>query len=347
MAQSPSNLVVATTNKVLTKTLIDIVLDGNTGLTYFLAASKAWNGGRTHQEPIWVTKNTLGGSYYGMDTFAVQELDLNQVAEWDASFYDKPVTLSGVNITLNENTGQQALNLVDISITQAMYSMADDLGTGFYSNGTGNSNKDLLGLGAAVDDGTNVANYAGLSRTTYPDWASPMTASGGTVTLAKMATEYSDASNGGSVHPSLILTTKAGFNFYEQLLQPQLRQLVDVPMIKRGLLMGTGVTTDGLRYRGCPVMQDEKCTTGVMFFINERFMDIAALPDSSLGKKAINFKARIAGDDYSDVKGLGFTWSDWIKAQNGNSATGAVYWGGQLVCNNPRRQSKLTGITGI
>jgi len=55
----------------------------------------------------------------------------------------------------------------------------------------------------------------------------------------------------------------------------------------------------------------------------------------------------IEGNDYSDVKGLGFSWSGWIKPTNAASVVGHIYLGGELISANPRRHGKLTGISSV
>ncbi|MCH7520936.1 MAG: hypothetical protein IIB42_04420, partial [Candidatus Marinimicrobia bacterium] len=62
----------------------------------------------------------------------------------------------------------------------------------------------------------------------------------------------------------------------------------------------------------------------------------------------INFSVTdIEGNDYTNVKGLGFSWSGWIKPSNQASITGHIYFGGQFWSSNPKRHGKLTGIAGV
>jgi len=65
---------------------------------------------------------------------------------------------------------------------------------------------------------------------------------------------------------------------------------------------GTGFV--GLDFKGIPVLKDEKATSGVLFFLNENFLDFYALPFAKA--KPVNFTLTIDGNDYSSVKGLGF-----------------------------------------
>ena len=64
--------------------------------------------------------------------------------------------------------------------------------------------------------------------------------------------------------------------------------------------------------------------------------------------EAIKYRSQdIEGNDYSNVEGLGFSWSGWIKPSNSASIVGHIYLGGELISQNPKRHAKLTGITSI
>lgn len=207
--------------------------------------------------------------------------------------------------------------------------------------GTGNSSKDILGLAAAVDDGVTVATYGGQSRSTYSSLASTVTASGGTLTLAKMATLWNAVAS-GSQKPTVIYTTELVWSLYEQLLQPQERITKSAGNVK-GMKGGTGFTA--LEYRGIPVLADEKATSGVLLYLNEDFIDFYALPMAMT--EPVKYKAQIEGNDYDSPVGLGFSWSGFIKPTNQAALVGHIYLGGQLVSRNSKRHGKLTGITGI
>ena len=158
-----------------------------------------------------------------------------------------------------------------------------------------------------------------------------------------MSTLYSDISSGSTV-PTVAYTTEAVSDFYEQLLQPQERIIKDVPMMKGGMTGGTGFTA--LHYKGFPILRDEKCTTAVMYFVNEDFIDWYALPMAKT--TPVNFRNQdIEGNDYSSVTGLGFSSTDWIMPTNAAAVIRHIYLGGEFVQRNPKRHGKLTGITAV
>lgn len=319
--------------------VVDTVLNSNVMFQRVVRAAKKWSG-RTLRSPIKVSKNVTGTSFRGFDTFSVAATDNRQFLEFTPSFYQITVALPGDELSVAD-TDDKVLDLMKLTIQSDTEDMADDLGTIFYADGTGNGSKDPLGLAALVDDGNSVATIGGLSRSTYPTLASTVTASSGTLTLAKVDTLWI-AVTSGAQKPTAIYTTEAVFNFYGQLLRPQERINKDVGTMK-GLSGGTGFTA--LAYNGKPVLMDEKCTSGAFIMLNEDFVDWYALP--YYNAKPVAYKSQIEGNDYEAPIGLGFSWSDWIIPANSASVVGHVYFGGQFITNNPKRHGKLTGITGV
>jgi len=320
--------------------VVDTVLNSNVLLQRVVRAGKKW-GGRTLRVPVKVSKNTTGQSFRGFDTFSVAATDNRQFLEFTPSFYQITCALPGDELSVAD-TEDKVLDLMKLTIQSDTEDMADDLGTLFYADGTGNGSKDPLGLAALVDDGTSVANIGGLARATYTTLNSTVTASSGTLSLAKVDTLWA-AVTSGAQKPTAIYTTETIFNLYGQLLRPQERINKEATKMKGGLFGTTGFTA--LDYNGKPVIMDEKCTSGAFIMLNENFVDWYALP--FFNAKPVAYKSQVEGNDYDAPIGLGFSWSDWITPANAGSVVGHIYFGGQFVTTNPKRHGKLTNITGV
>lgn len=351
-----SNRVTTTTNQYIMPKLVDTVLNSNPLMSRLITSGKKWRG-ETMKFPIKYQKNNTGTSFSGFDTFSTSAIDNRVNLAFNPKFYQITVSLPLDEVSVNSlNSDEQILNLMDTQVQTSAQDMADDVGTLLYSDGTGNSNKDFTGLGAIVDDGSNVATYGGLSRSTYTTLAATSTASSGTLTLAKMATLY-NAITSGAQKPTIGVTTEAVLALYEQLLQPQERIAKDVALMRKpggsmaepgdgGYNIGTGAT--GFFYKGFPIIADEKCTSGVLFFLNENFINWYAVPVAKEFGGPIKYSpVEIVGNDYDKQLGLGFSWSGWIKPTNQAAIIGHVYLGGDFVCDNPKRNGKLTGITSV
>lgn len=335
------NRVTTTTQDEILPKVVDTILNSNVFATRMLGRAKKWVG-ETLRQPIKVSKNSTGTSFSGFDTFSTNATNNRVNLSYSPKFYQITVALPLDELSANQ-TDAKVIELAAVEMAGAAQDMADDIGTLFYSDGTGNSSKDFLGLGAIVDNGDSVATIGGQSRATYTTLQSTVTASGGTLTLARMSTLYVAASSGAQ-KVTLGLCTEAVFNFYETLLQPQERVVKDVSMVKNGYVGGTGFT--GLFFKGFPVLADEKATANTLFFVNEDWVDFYALPVALT--EPIKFKSQsIEGNDYSSVMGLGFSWSGWIKPSNSASVVGHIYLGGELVTFNPKRHGRLTGITSV
>lgn len=319
--------------------VVDTILNSNVLFQRIVRGAKKWSG-RTLRVPVKVSKNVTGTSFRGFDTFSTAATDNRQFLEFTPSFYQITCALPGDELSVAD-TEDKVLDLMRLTIQSDTEDMADDLGTIWYADGTGNSSKDPLGLAALVDDGNTVSTIGGLSRSTYTTLQSTVTASSGTLTLAKVDTLWS-AVTSGSQKPTAFYTTETVFNLYGQLLRPQERITKDAGRMK-GLVGGTGFSA--LEYNGTPILADEKCTSGALIALNENFVDWYALP--FYNAKPVAYKSQIEGNDYDAPLGLGFAWSDWIVPANAGSVVGHVYFGGQFITTNPKRHGKLTGITGI
>jgi len=336
-----SNRVLTTTRYKLLPKVVDSVLRSNVFATRMLGAAKKFSGYSMKFPFKWQTNNQFS-SFDGFDTLSTTAVDTRINLEFFPSFMQIPVSLPLTELAKNQ-TEEGVMDLMALEMKSSSQDMADAIGTLFYLDGTGNSGKDPLGLAAIVDDGTSVATYGGQSRATYPTLDATKTASGGTLTLAKMATLY-NAITDGSVKPSVGIATKTVWSLYEQLLQPQERIMKDVGLIKGGMKSGTGYTA--LDYKGFPILSDNKCTTGNLYFLNEDFLNWYALPMPNT--EPVKYKSvDIEGNDYSNVLGLGFSWIDWVRPVNAAALVGRVVLGGQLLSEDPLRQGVLTGITGV
>lgn len=350
-----SDRVTTTTEQFLVPQVVDTILKENTFLTNILTKAKQ---GRTVQAPavngikssvmlfpIKYQKGVSGTSFSGFDTLPTSASDTRVNMTFEPKFYAENVALPLTEMAANM-TDNQVLDLAEIEMKSRAQDMADDLGTMFYGTGAGNAGKDFMGLEGIIDDGTNTASYGGLSRTTYPTLNSTVTASGGTLSLQKMSTLYNAIANGDIV-PTEIYTTPTIFSLYESLLTPMQRMNTTLGQ-KPGTTAGTGYTD--LWYKGMPVYKDRKCTSGVMYMINGDRLNFFALPFKPLPNyKSVQVSAKdIKGNVYSEVDGLGFTYSGWIQMTNAAAVNSYIVLAGQLIADGGGSfHGKLTGITSI
>lgn len=115
----------------------------------FLKNAKPW-GGAQMEIPIKWQLNPNNGSFSGMDTLSTAAVDNTVKMTFDAKFNNQSVVLPKTDIALN-NTPEKVADLLERQVASDAYDFALSLASQLYSDGTGNSNKDLTGLAAAVD----------------------------------------------------------------------------------------------------------------------------------------------------------------------------------------------------
>lgn len=194
---------------------------------------------------------------------------------------------------------------------QAEMSLIESMNGDLFTDGTGNSSKDLTGLVLAID---SAGTYGNIARSTETWWSSQETAVSGPLTIDSMRTMYNDCSKGyRKAHPDLIVTDQTEYEAYEAKLQPDMR-FSDNKLADAGF--------ENLAFKGSKMVFDEQCNDGVMYFINTEMMGLRV---------------------HKDAK---FTVTDEQRPVDQDAFVKQILWMGNLVTKNSARQGKLTGLDG-
>lgn len=336
---------------------VDTFLSDNFISFRFLANAAKWRG---HQmsRPLKISKSSLGGSFSGLDTHSTSTTENKVLMTYDVRGYEMPIAIAGMDKSVNK-TDAQVLDLIGQEVESAQQDALDDVADMLYGAGTGNANKDFLGLDSLDDDGTSVLTLGGLSRTTYPTIKSTRTASGGDLDLTKLATLTSNVSSGSSMRrrPSVFLSSEAEWDLYESLLSPMVQanyQANGLPMVTRnskavvsaGSLNGAQGYT-ALTYRGIPWVADEKAPAQTVWALNENDLQWYGLQDKDM--KQISLGKADLDNTYSDApsKYVGFQWTDFMNPINQYGMVAHLYLLGNFVSFNPKTLGRLTGVQGI
>jgi hypothetical protein len=347
----------AIANDTLLPKVVDGIYNSNFLTARMLSNMKTFMGPNM-EKPIRTSSAGNGGSFSGLDKFATNTVDTKQKLSFDPRGYEQPVIISQLEADAVASSQQKSVELVATAIEESKDELLDGVGSLLYADGTGNSNKDFLGLAAIVDDGGEVATYGGLSRSTV---GAPIQASeqdlGGALTLAAMATSYTAAQR-GSQRPTIIITTEAIWDDYEALnaafiqnTQVGTTQLGGETIMGQNVGSSRGLAGDAgfetLRYRGRPIVADEKATSGTMWFLNENWLAFYRLQSTSPMYKNIT-----AGGDkniegiYSDtLRGAGLDWSGLMSPTDQYAQIGHILLLGNLISFNPRMHAVINTIS--
>jgi hypothetical protein len=194
---------------------------------------------------------------------------------------------------------------------QAEESMREGFNQMFFGNGTGNSGKDWNGLGNLIESGNTVGGINSATGEGNDWWRSYEENTAGALTLAQMATAYNSVSVGND-HPDMVLTTQTLFEKYEALLQPQLRY-TDTKTADAGF--------QNLLFKAAPVVYDEHCTAGVVYFLNSKYLTLVG------------------------HSGKWFAQTDFVRPENLDARYALIMCYGNLTCRNAAKQGKLTSKT--
>lgn len=351
------------TERKLHAKVVDNILNAPTFYSRMLSQGSPFQG-KTMDFTIDVVSDSQGEFFTGLETLNSSAANTTITLQYAQTAFTQPKV--GIMTESFANAGPQGT--IDLDVFKYEKAGAEALqkfGTAIFGTGTANQPN---GLGNIVlDSGT----IGGQARATYSQLNAVNTASSGTLTLAKMATLY-DAITAASLlssSPNIGVTTKAIFSFYEQLLQPNVRNDystmgypklgVRATSVKGGednaINNGAGFTA--LNYRGIPIIRDDFATSGVLFLLNE---------DSFgwFGRSEVpsDYKDQVSKVDLGTTKayeGVGADslnmpseYNGWFyqKAMvlpNQAGTIGRFYVLGQMCAWQPRRNGKLTGITGV
>ena len=142
--------VTTTTQDLILPKVVDTILNSNVFATRMLGKAKKWAAGEILRMPVKVSKNSTGTSFSGFDTFSTSATNNRVNLSYSPKFYQITVALPLDELSANQ-TDAKVLDLAAVEMASASHDMADDIGTLFFLDGTGNGSKDFLGLGALVD----------------------------------------------------------------------------------------------------------------------------------------------------------------------------------------------------
>ena len=312
MADVNLGALLSTTLKNYRSTLVDQIHSSN-ALFYSLKNKdgiKEESGGERIVQPIMYAKNDTAKSYSGYDSLDTTPQAGIDAAEFNWKQYSASITISGEEERKNAGSKTKIIDLLDARTKQARMSMVEALSTGIFSDGTGNGSKNLTGLAAMVlDSGT----YGGIASGTYTWWKSTVDSSSNAITLAEMRNLFNTPSLGGKDHPNLIVTTQAIFETYESLLTATVQTLSE----------GSKKLADGgfqtLEFKGVPVVWDELCNSGVIYFLNLGHMKLVVHRDAN------------------------FEVTDFVKPENQDAKVAQILFMGNLTCDRRKSFSKGTG----
>lgn len=320
MASSFDKYYASWVNEIPSK-MYDNISKRSPGLRMAMKNSKSWsNGGDTIQPAIEYAFASNSGSYRGYDTLDITPQQTLTDAQFLRKQYYASIVYNGYEVA--SSRGKNAIfEMAEVAMKGAETAMFNNMATDFYGTGTGNGGKALLGLDAAIDDGTGTAIYGGIDRTGNTFWRAYKQAAVGNLSMAQLTTAWASASRGGPTNsPDFGVAGLTAWLAINTLCRNRFQEhaIAETDAVKLVGKLGFPV----VYFMGIPIVYDEYCPTGTLYLLNSDTVQLWSDPQ-------INFKP-----------------TELVKPANMDAKIGQILWTGELICTEPRANAKLTGITG-
>lgn len=245
------------------------------------------------------------------------------LAEYNLKAIVTPIPFLGMEGALQMD--HAIVPLLEARMNDATNSMIDAMAYSLYNNTS--NNQQLLGLPAAIDDGTNATTYGNINRAANPWWQSKIYSTSGNLTRMKAMTYIAAAQKYGSEMPSFCVV---GIGTYLGLAQDMTTAGVETFQIQPG----QGFDSDGDRPRslfrafdvaGVPIYCDPYCPEGTMYVINSNYLNLYV----------------------HDQGSFAFTGFESLLSNYQLGYVGAVLTLCELVLTKPKSCVKVTGLTAV
>ena len=222
--------------------------------------------------------------------------------QWKQAYANISITRSD---ELMNSGDAQVVDLLKAKTQIAEKTLADYIQGGLYHSGT--TAKSIVGTGQFLSTSNTVG---GISQSSYSWWQAQIDSSTTTLTLAAMQTIFNSCTINNS-SPTVIMATRANYNRYYALLQPQQR-FVDGDTAKGGF--------QNLLFNGVPLIAGSKVPTSNLQFLNEEHLGLFVMKEED------------------------FRFEPFAKPLNQNLKSAKIYWMGAHGTDNCRMLGGLTAI---
>ena len=290
----------------------------NNALLYLLKKRdniKVVTGGRQFTHPLFYKLNTSFKSYAKLDAIDTPIMDDITRAEYDIKIVAGSLVISTFDEAANNGDREKLLDLADTVRMAAENSMSEVLGDQVFADGT--SANDFDGLQQLIDTTPATGTVGNIDGATYSYWRNQADVTG--VTAFNTSQEGLIAMNTmlnnctfGRMGPRAIITTKTAYALYEVGLTSNIRYAT-TELADAGFLH--------LAYATMPVLFDDNCPAGYMYFIDTDSLWLQVLAQGNM--KVTPFEA----------------------SHNQLSKTALMYLFGNLTTGSRRTNGIITGVT--
>jgi hypothetical protein len=233
---------------------------------------KPADGGRTLVQELEYAENSTFQYYSGYEVLNVAPSEVFSAAEFNWKQAAVNVTWSGLEADIQNAGKEKVIDLLESRIANARRTMANNLSTGIFSDGTGTSGKQVGGLQSLVADAPATGTVGGINRANFSFWRNQVydfsdesVTPSATTIQAAMRNLYLNCKRGSAASeaPDFVVAGTTYFEFFWNSLTT----------IQRVTSEDTAVAGfDSLKFRKSDVFHDEDCAATRMYMLNTQYL---------------------------------------------------------------------------
>lgn len=360
--------------------VVDVISQGASPIAQRLLAKAGTFNPVSDREPIKKARTTNQGSFSGLDSMGTAAQDNLTYAKYEPRAIYTSVVKVGLEEDVNALSGASGLDYEAVQMKLAAEDFRQLISEQIWLDGTGNTNKDMIGLALGVDSS---GTYAGIARTTVTQWA----ASEYDISATSHSASIANSDNGfnilrrilnggtdsagntitrtvyGGQRPTMFVTTQSLWAAFEALYSMvQTGSSTALGLVGQyNAQLGRGVADkfaqgpalagqaglQALYFSGIPIIYDENCPSGSIYALNENFLEFKGIP--SVKKGAVNYdlnKGPIEVDGANKVeKSMGVTWTGFKDPFAQYGQAGQFMLHGVIKVRNPKFFGKVLNVT--
>jgi hypothetical protein len=277
-------------------------------------------GGFQIEVPLMYSKMAGSQWYSGYQVLNITPTDSIQNGALPWTQLEVAVTVDGLTL-LRASSNEAIVDFIATQFKQAEMDIADNLGSGLWSDGVTNTLMPV-GIYGVVDNGGVAASYAGISHSANSWWNSQIDSTTTTMGSSALQSMWGNCTSGGR-SPTIIMSNQANYNRY-YALNLSSQQFPVQPGGRDQQLAQAGF--ENLLFNGCPWLVDShigsSSAQGGPWFLNEEYFELIVSERANC------------------------TMRDFQSPPNQDAMTALLLWAGQLTCSNISRQGAFTALTG-
>ncbi len=317
--------VIDTINTAIRETYLPQVVDNiflsNALLALLLKDAKPQRGGLQLRVPVeYEDEANSQGTYSGYEILNTEQPEILDTAKYDWVQAYAAINISGRDEMMNMGS-DGIIDLIETRMKNAEKRLKKVFTDDLFAAAGANASDEISSLNdiIAID-----RSLGGIDSTTYTWWDAKTLANGAAnyaelisetdadYLIKDMANVFYQCSDGPD-SVNLIITTDEVMQTYEHIVGKLARWEGNSTLADAGW--------EVFKYKGAQMIADKSCTSQIMYFLNTRYLYFKVHPLRN------------------------FSFKPFREPVNQDAKTAFIFWMGQFVCSQPRRQGSLTSIS--